>query len=300
MRGERPYDVGHAHRVLGVEPPHERLRTTHDADGHPTGHRLAVDDHVGTHAEIFLRPARGEAEARVDLVEDQRHAGLVAHRAQLPQPLTIRKRCVTGLAGAAGEQHGVVGRRRIGMKRLDRIHEHAGDLAPPTADDVERRRIHILQGQAVVHGSLAAEPRLHAVPPAVIGARETDDQLAPGVEARQSRRGHDGLGAAHVKRHLVEPRDRLEPGDVLRDDRMQRAEHEPEILGALETACHPFLVACGAGHVDTVGAAHVERPVTVQMLEPRAVGGGDDGGEVEVLVHEARERKRHPVRVGEA
>jgi hypothetical protein len=32
--------------------------------------------------------------------------------------------------------------------------------------------------------------------------------------------------------------------------------------------------------------------VAVQVLELRAVGGGDDGGEVEVLVHEARERKR--------
>ena len=106
------------------------------------------------------------------------------------------------------------------MERLDRVHEHPGDLTPATADDVERRRVQILEREAIVQRALAPEPGLHTVPPSVIRAREAHDQLAPGVEPRQPRRGHDGFGAAHVKRDLVEPRDGLEPCDVLRDDRM--------------------------------------------------------------------------------
>ena len=158
----------------------------------------------------------------------------------------------------------------------------------------------ILEREAIVQRALAPEPGLHTVPPSVIRAREAHDQLAPGVEPRQPRGGHDGFGAAHVKRHLVEPRDGLEARDVLRDDRMEWTEHEPEVLGALEAARHPLLVARRAGHVDPVRAAHVERPVPVEMLQPRAVGRGDDGREVEMLLHEPGKRKRHPIRVGEA
>jgi hypothetical protein len=54
--------------------------------------------------------------------------------------------------------------------------------------------------------------------------------LRPVVEPGQPRRRHHGLGAAHVKRHLVEPGDRLEVRDVLGDDGMERPEHLLEAL----------------------------------------------------------------------
>ena len=75
---------------------------------------------------------------------------------------------------------------------------------------------------------------------------------------------------------------------------------QPEIAHALEPAGHPLLVAGHAGHVDAVRAADVERPPAVQILQPRAVGGGRHRAQIEALTHERRERGRHPVGVGEA
>ena len=54
------------------------------------------------------------------------------------------------------------------MERLYGIDEHAGDLPCTPADDAERRGVHILEREAVVNRTLAAEARLHAVPPAVV------------------------------------------------------------------------------------------------------------------------------------
>jgi hypothetical protein len=54
-----------------------------DADRQATGEALAVDDHVGTHAKIFLGAAGGEPEADEYLVEDSDDAALGADLTQL-------------------------------------------------------------------------------------------------------------------------------------------------------------------------------------------------------------------------
>ena len=51
--------------------------------GQPAADGLAVSDQVGSHAEILLRAASGEAEADQDLVEDEDDLALAADRAQL-------------------------------------------------------------------------------------------------------------------------------------------------------------------------------------------------------------------------
>ncbi len=158
----------------------------------------------------------------------------------------------------------------------------------------------ILEGEAVVEIPLAPEAGLHAVPPAVIGPGEGDDELPARVEARQPYGGHDRLGAAHVKGHLFELRDGSQERDVLGHHRMERPQHRAEVLDALQAPGHPLLVPIEAGHVDPVRAAHVERPAPVEIPQPGPVGRRHHRAQVEVLSHEAREGKGDAIGVGEA
>ena len=193
--------------------------------------------------------------------------GLAADRAEATQPLGVALGAFLGSPDPARQEHRVARRGRVRMEGLHRVDQHRRDLARPPPDDVERRRIEVLEGEAVVEGPLAAETRLHPVPPAVIGAGEAHDELAAGVEARQPYRGHHRLGAAHVEGHLVEARDTPEQRDVLRGDRVQRAQDRTEVAHPLEAPGHPFLVAAEPGHVHAVGAAHVEGRVPVEGLK---------------------------------
>jgi hypothetical protein len=158
----------------------------------------------------------------------------------------------------------------------------------------------ILERQAVLDTALAAKTGLHAVPPAVIRPREADDQLAARVEAGQPDRRHDRLGAAHVERHLVEPGDLTQARDVVGDDGVQRSQHGPQLAYPLEPLRHPVLVPLDARDVDPIPAADIERPVTVQVPETRALRRRDHRRQVEMLAHKRRERIGHPRRIGEA
>ncbi len=80
----------------------------------------------------------------------------------------------------------------------------------------------------------------------------------------------------------------------------KRSQHGAERLDALQALRHPLLVAREPGHVEPVRAAHVERPLPVEVAEPGPLRLGHDRAQVESLPHDARERKRHPVGVGEA
>src|SRR2546428_3485985 len=97
-----------------------------------------------------------------------------------------------------------MGGRRIGMKGLNRIDEHAGGPPGAPADDLERRLMEVLERETVVEVALATQSGLHAVPPSVVGPRKTHDELPAGIEAGQAHRRHDPLGSPHVKPDPVE------------------------------------------------------------------------------------------------
>src|SRR5262249_61308752 len=88
--------------------------------------------------------------------------------------------------------------------------------------------------------------------------------------------------------------------DVLRGERMKRAEARAELRAQLESPRHPLLVAREPGDVEPVRPADVERPLPVQVAQPWTARLGDDRAEVEARSHESRERKGHADRVGEA
>ena len=56
---------------------------------------------------------------------------------------------------------------------------------------------------------------------------------------------------------------------------------------------HPLLVLIISGDVDSIGAGHIEGPLTVDIEQPRAFRCGHHRAEIEFVSHDARERKRH-------
>jgi len=77
--------TGLIHRTGGGDPAHEIGAASVGADRQPAAQDLAQRGQVRPDPIHLLRPARGQAEARHDLVEDQDRAVLVTERAQILQ-----------------------------------------------------------------------------------------------------------------------------------------------------------------------------------------------------------------------
>ena len=75
--------------------------------GRPPPRRLAVGDHVGADAEIFLRAAGGEPEADEHLVEDQHDVALGADLAQRLQPFGVGGACRNARVRALSTSDGI-------------------------------------------------------------------------------------------------------------------------------------------------------------------------------------------------
>src|SRR5262245_35681960 len=185
--------------MSGIKATHERFVAADNPDGHAASHRFAVNHHVGRYTEIFLSSAGSEAKPSIDFVENQWYVALAAYLPQLAEPFGITSGRILGLTRIAGQQYRVVRWRRIGMERLHWIHQHRRNFLCPPANHAERRGIYVLQCQTIVECPFAPESGLHAVPPAVISAGETDNELSPGIEARHPHRSHHRFGSAHVK-----------------------------------------------------------------------------------------------------
>src|SRR3982074_1950533 len=79
-------DVGGA---VITKTPHQFLAAADHADGKAAGEALAVGDHVGLNAKVFLGAAGGQAKADEHLVENQNDATLGADLPKLLQPVAI-------------------------------------------------------------------------------------------------------------------------------------------------------------------------------------------------------------------
>ena len=213
------------------------------------------------------------------------------------QPLRVR-RAIELRAAAAVDERRVLRRRRVRVQRLQRIHEHAGDVAP-RLEHAQRARAHVGQRVDVVDAAAIAEPRLHAVPPAVIGAAEQHDVRATRVELREPHGLHDGFRARHVERDLVVARELLQALDVVAHDGMERPEHGTELLDAFRAGRDALLVEVVAEQVHAVRARDVVRPAPVEVAQLRAARLVDDGADAQALAHVVAELERHAVRVRE-
>ena len=208
VRVERPASEADVGRPLVAEPSHQRGLPADDSNGQAPAQRLPVGDQVGPHTEILLGAAVGDAEPDEHLVEDQDDAALAAHLAKPPQPVAVRG---TGEVrpAVAGDQRAVTGRCRIGVERLQRVHQDAGDV-PACPEDLQRALVHVLEGVGVADAPRVANPRLDGVPPPVVGAAEAHQVRAP------------RCGTARAARPASRPRCRT-CGTTLRRGRRLRA-----------------------------------------------------------------------------
>ena len=184
------------------------------------------------------------------------------------------------------------------MQRLQRIDQHAGDVAP-TLQDTQRPFRHLGQRIGLVRRDRVADAGLHVAPPAVIGAGEANQMRTPGVVTGEPHRLHDGFGAGHVERDLVESGNRTQPGDVVDDDGVVGSEHRAERMRAGFGVGDAFLVEVVAEDVDAVGAGQVVEHIAVEIGHGDARGGLYEGAGAEMLAHQPRILERHPIGFGE-
>ena len=184
------------------------------------------------------------------------------------------------------------------MQRLQRIDQHAGDVAP-RAQHAQGILRHLLQRIGVASGDRIADARLHIAPPAVIGPAEAHQMRAARMILGEPHGLHDRLGARHVERDLVEAGDLRQARHVVGDHGMVGAEHGTEIAHALRALVHAGLVEVVAEQVDAVRAGQVVEAVAVEVGQRDARRRLPERSGAQVLAHQAAELERHPVGGGE-
>ena len=297
MRVERAARETAVGGAIVAKPLHVLARAAEHADGQSAAERLAVRDEIGAHAEVLLGAAAGQSETEKHLVEDQDDPAFRAHLSQLAQPLGVSRAVERGRASAV-DQRRVAGRRRVRVQRLQRIHEHAGDVVA-RGEHAQRLCARLLQRVDVVDPAAVAEAGLHAVPPAVIRAAEQHDAWAARVELREPYGLHHGFGARHVKRHFVEAGDGLDPRDVVANQRVVGAEHRAQVRDAGGAGRDAALVEVVAEQVHAIGACEIVRPVAVEILELRAARFLDDGADSQMTPNVLAKLERNAVRIRE-
>ena len=257
MRIERAARKADIRRAVLAEAAHQSAPAAQHADGQPAGHRLAVGDHVGAHAEILLRAAGREPEADEHLVEDQHDAALRCTRRAASAATACRRRGRNAPCGRCRAASNRPGALAFGCSACSGLTSTQA-MSRRLSQHAQRRLVHVLAAcRSRAPATRIADARLHIAPPAVVGAAEAHQVAAPRVIARQAHRLHHGLGARHVKGNLIHAGDLEQPAHVVGDHRMVGAEHRAQIAHALAAAGDALLVEIVAEHVDAVGAGEV-------------------------------------------
>jgi hypothetical protein len=102
-----------------------------------------------------------------------------------------------------------------------------------------------------------------------------------------------------VERNLVEPRNRAQPRDIVDDDRMIRAEHRAERMGARLGPGDAVLVEIVAENVDAIGAGQVVEHIAVEVRHRDAGRRLHESAGAEMFADQPAILERHPVGFGE-
>ncbi len=133
----------------------------------------------------------------------------------------------------------------------------------------------------------------------MIGAAEDDQMRTAGVVSRQADRLHDSLRSGHVEGDFVQPGDRLQPGDVVLDDRMVRAEQRTERPDAIDSGVDAVLVEVVSEKIDAVRSRQVVCGVPVEIFHEHAGRLPEQRAERQVLLDVSAVLERHAVRACE-
>ena len=164
-------------RVLAarIEPRHDAGRAAEGAEGQAAAEILAERGHVRDHAVLALEAGTAEP-GRHHLVENQNGAGIVGEPSEAVQKIAVG-RYRPAAAGHRLDQDG----GNFACTVADRS-ERLLQIVVNAVDEIERRINALRVGRHVEH-------------PAVIGALEHQDGVAPRVRPRRAEGHHVGLGA---------------------------------------------------------------------------------------------------------
>ena len=184
------------------------------------------------------------------------------------------------------------------MQSLQRIHEHARDIAA-RGEHAQAACTQVGERIDVVDSAAVAEPRLNAVPPAMVGTAEQHDVRAARMELREPHGLHHGLRPRHVERDFVVAREPFQTLDVVPHDGVERPEHRAERRDEPCTGGDALLVKAITKQVDAVRAGEIVSPVAIEIAQLRTAGFDDDGADTQVLAHVVAKLKWHAVVVRE-
>ena len=183
-----------------LDDRHDLLAAADGADGHAAAQRLGQRDHVGHDAEALDGAARGDAQAGLDLVEDEHDAVLardLAHGLEVarlgehdPEVHHRRLHDHAGRLAALAVEVGDAAIQRLGV-----VEVHREDLVDDRLRDagaVGQRGGRLARADLVV---LDPDGDHHRVVVAVVGAEDLHHGVALGVGARDADRVHRRLRA---------------------------------------------------------------------------------------------------------
>mmetsp|Transcript_27728 Transcript_27728/g.85715 ORF Transcript_27728/g.85715 Transcript_27728/m.85715 type:complete len:405 (-) Transcript_27728:166-1380(-) len=272
------------HRARGRDLLHDVAAPAVRADGQAAADDLAHRRHVGRHAEVLLRAAVVDAEARHDLVEDQQRAVLRRERAEALEEL-LRRRDEARVAHDGLEHDGGA------LVRLEELLD--GGEVVVLRDERARRRAgrHARRVGQTERRDARARLDEEAVRVAVVAALELDDLLAARVRADEAEHAHARLRAR------VREADHLHGGDRVDDHfgedvlvRRRRAERRALLERLAERVVDLVVRVAADGRAP--GADVVDVLVVVDVVRVRALDAVEDNGRTSNRIKRAN-RRRH-------
>ena len=201
-------------------------------------------------------------------------------------------------AAAIGQQRGIGGCGLVRVEGLQRVDQHAGDVAP-CAQHMKGAIGHLGQSVGLVGGGRVASPWLHIAPPAVVSTAEPHEVGAPRVVSGQTHSLHDRLGAGHVERHFIQAGDFPQTRNIGGDQRVIRPQHRAGLAHPLPASFDAGAVKIMAKKVNPVGSGHIVVFVPVEVGQHNSRRALQEGIWGKLLADHFAVRERHTVTVGE-
>mmetsp|Transcript_31430 Transcript_31430/g.83700 ORF Transcript_31430/g.83700 Transcript_31430/m.83700 type:complete len:243 (-) Transcript_31430:103-831(-) len=117
----------------------------------------------------------------------------------------------------------------------------------------------------------------------MVSALENGNERTSGVETNLLYRGHDCLGAAHVKSHFILPEHAPQHVNILESQRMHGTETHGALLRNLIASVHELLEARVTIAINSIGTARVQVNLSIHVGDIGAIHLAQDSDHVELV-----------------
>ena len=132
----------------------------------------------------------------------------------------------------------------------------------------------------------------------MIGTAKPDQMGALGPIARDSNGLHHRLSTRHMEAHLIEPGDDPQTLDYLKDHRVIRTEHRPQVSDARDALGNRFFIEIITKNIDAVGARQVHKALAIQIFQGDARRALNKTPQLEMAAQIRAELEGHPIATG--